>query len=186
MASASVFFSNAWAVLLLFIIPIGGGIPGGVLLARNRGLGWPVMMVLYFISDALLAVVFEPMMHGLFSLGKKWPRLGAAMSAMGRAVRESALVYGNAGGPLALILISFSVDPMTGRAATAAAGHGFFSGWALSITGDMMYFTLLMVCTLWLNKITGDVTKTITIMLALMVFGPMIVKRLRRRKQPAT
>ena len=28
-------------VLMLFLIPIGGGIPAGVLLARDHGLAWP-------------------------------------------------------------------------------------------------------------------------------------------------
>jgi len=37
-------------VLMLFLIPVGGGIPARVLLAERTGLAWPVTAVLYFIS----------------------------------------------------------------------------------------------------------------------------------------
>jgi hypothetical protein len=40
---------------------------------------------------------------------------------------------------------------MTGRAAAKAAGHGFLPGWAIAITGDMIYFVVLMASTLWLQ-----------------------------------
>jgi len=35
---------GAWGVFLLFLVPVGGGIPAGVLLARARGLSVLVMM----------------------------------------------------------------------------------------------------------------------------------------------
>jgi len=44
---------------MLFLIPVGGGIPAGVLLARDKGLAWPVTAGLYLISDILLALAFE-------------------------------------------------------------------------------------------------------------------------------
>ena len=30
-----------WPVLTLFLVPAGGGIPPGVLLAKSRGIPWP-------------------------------------------------------------------------------------------------------------------------------------------------
>lgn len=45
-------------VLMLFLIPVGGGIPAGVLLARTMGLRWPVTAGLYFVSDLILALAF--------------------------------------------------------------------------------------------------------------------------------
>ena len=72
---------------------------------------------------------------------------------------------------------------MTGRAATAAVGHGFLKGWMLAITGDMLYFTVLMVSTLWLNNILGDGTKTMMIILVLMFVVPMIVRRVREGRR---
>ena len=60
--------ASSFSVLELFVIPVGGGIPAGVLLARNQGLAWPVMAVLYLISDVILALAFEP----LLNLGSRW------------------------------------------------------------------------------------------------------------------
>ena len=34
-------------VLMLFLLPVGGGIPAGVLLARAKGMAWPVTAGLY-------------------------------------------------------------------------------------------------------------------------------------------
>ena len=95
-------------------------------------------------------------------------------------VARTAAQYGNAGGPLALVLVSFGVDPMTGRAAAAAAGHGFLPGWTIAITGDMFYFALLMISTLWLGAALGDDRLTIGVMLFVMLVLPAILRRWRR------
>ena len=148
--------AGAWGVLLLFLVPVGGGIPAGVLMARDRSIGWPTMMALYFVSDVVLAFTFEPMLLLLFALGRWVPPLGRVGQMVSAAIQRTAARYGNSGGPFALILVSFGVDPMTGRAAAAMAGHGFVPGWAIAIAGDMLYFAVLMVSTLWLNAALGD------------------------------
>ena len=173
---------GAWGVLWLFTVPFGGGIPAGVLLARTRGLGWPAMLVLYFISDLLLAVTFEPMLKLLAAAGRRIRRLALLADAMRHAMRKTTENYGSASGPLALVLIAFGVDPMTGRAAAHAAGHGFVSGWAIAITGDMMYFTVIMASTLWLSRYLGDGTMTMGVILVLMIVAPMLIKKWRERK----
>jgi hypothetical protein len=94
-------------------------------------------------------------------------------------VDKSIAHYGNKTGPLALIMIAFTVDPMTGRAAAIAAGHGFVTGWMVAIAGDMIYFTLLMVSTLWLNSILGDGTWTVIIILLVMMIVPVVIRKLR-------
>ena len=70
-------------VLLLFLVPVGGGIPAGVLMASNRGVAWPVMMGLYLVSDVILAFVFEPMLRGLIAVFRLFPPL----HEFGRRVR---------------------------------------------------------------------------------------------------
>ena len=52
--------------------------------------------------------------------------------------------------------MSLTLDPTAGRAAAAAAGHGFVPGWTLAIIGDMIYFVLLMASTLWVSSVVGD------------------------------
>jgi hypothetical protein len=54
------------------------------------------------------------------------------------------------------VLVSFSISPLAGRVAAAGAGHGFVPGWTLAIAGDMLYFGLLMVSTLWISSVFGD------------------------------
>lgn len=176
------FFSKAWGVLSLFLIPIGGGIPAGVLLARSRSIQWPVTMVLYLISDIILACLFEPLMLLVIKLAKRSPKVAQFREALKRSMDKTTAHYGNRLGPLALITISFGVDPMTGRAAAAAAGHGFITGWVLAILGDMLYFAVLMVSTLWLNNVLGDGTWTTIIILALMIIVPMLVRRVREAR----
>ncbi|MDE2237478.1 MAG: hypothetical protein KGK30_06280, partial [Elusimicrobia bacterium] len=92
-------------------------------------------------------------------------------------------LYGESNGPLGLILVAFGVDPMTGRAAAAAAGHGFLSGWTLSITGDMLYFFVIMASTLWLSSILGNGTVATTTILVVMTLVPPLLDRWRRRRR---
>ena len=163
---------------MLFLIPVGGGIPGGVLLARSRGLGWPVMTGLYLISDLVLACPFEPLMLGVVAAGKKSPTVARMRDAWNKSMAKTIARYGRKPGPLALIMISFGVDPMTGRAAALAAGHGFLAGWMIAIAGDMLFFLMLMVSTLFLSSILGDGTwATVIILVVTMVGSHLLVRK---------
>ncbi len=175
--------SSLWDILLLFLIPIGGGIPGGVLLAKSRGVDWPIMMFLYLISDIILACAFEPVMHFFIKLGKRFEILNRLGKIMKQVTQKTIEHYGHSTGVFPLIMIAFGVDPMTGRAVALAAGHGFLAGWMIAIAGDMIYFTVLMVSTLWLKNVIGDGTVTMLIILALMLIIPSIFKRIQKKFQ---
>lgn len=168
-------------VFTLFAIPIGGGIPAGVLLAKSRGIPWPGMMILYFLSDVLLAFVFEPVMWLVILWGKRSSRVTRLLHGLKQSVKRTTPGFGHTLGPLALIAVAFGVDPMTGRAAAKAAGHGFLSGWTISITGDMLYFSLIMASTLWLSHLLGDGTWATIIILVLMMGVPAVIRRFRKR-----
>jgi hypothetical protein len=166
------------AVLMLFLLPVGGGIPAGVLLAVTKGLAWPMTAGLYLVSDVILALAFEPLLRLFVAWGRHVPllaRLGAAMKAA--MARSIALVGGTRGGPLALFAISFGVDPMTGRAAALAAGHGFLAGWAFAIAGDMLYYAVIAVTTLRLNAYFRNPNITMVIVLGAMLLVPVLVRR---------
>lgn len=175
---------GALGVLLLFLIPIGGGIPAGVLMAHTRGIAWPAIMGLYFVSDVILAFVFEPPLRLLIAIGRVVPIVGRFARAVRTSVHKTTSQYGTAGGPLSLVLVSFGVDPMTGRAAAAAAGHGFLGGWAIAVTGDMLYFTILMTSTLWLGATLGDDRMTVGVMLVIMFVLPALLRRWRQQDAP--
>ena len=179
--SASIILS----VLKLFIIPVGGGIPAGVLLAHAKGLAWPITTVLYLVSDIALALAFEPVLRLLAAVVRRisfLARFSAALKAV--TARSVAHISGTSTGPLALVMISFGVDPMTGRTTAHAAGHGFIAGWAFAIAGDMLYFAVIALTTLRLNAYFRDPNTTMLIVLGAMFVVPMLVRYVRSAQLP--
>lgn len=167
---------------MLFLLPVGGGIPAGVLLARAKGLPWPLTAGLYFASDGVLAIAFEPILRWLVRLGAKVPFLARLSLAMKEAMARSVAQFGGTGaGPFTLLMIAFGVDPMTGRAAALAAGHGFLMGWTFAIAGDMLYYAVIAVTTLRLNTYFRDPNTTVLVVLGGMILVPMLVRQLRSR-----
>jgi hypothetical protein len=167
-------------VLLLFLLPVGGGIPAGVLLAHSRGLGWPLTAGLYFVSDVILALAFEPILRLLVVLGRRvrfLARLGEAMRVA--MARTSSHFIGTGAGPFALVMIAFGVDPMTGRASALAAGHGFVAGWAFAIAGDMLYYAVIAITTLRLSSVIRNPNVTVGIVLGGMFAAPFLVRYAR-------
>jgi hypothetical protein len=160
------------------LIPFGFGIPAGVLRSSAAGLSWALTTLLYVVSDVVLAFVFEPVLQKMISGGRRVPALARAGESVRRAMERSAALYGGpGGGPFALILISFCIDPMTGRAATVAAGHGFASGWTLAIIGDTLSFFVYMAATLKLNSVIRNPNETMLIVLVAMTLLPLAVRR---------
>jgi hypothetical protein len=167
-------------VLKLFLLPVGGGIPAGVLLAQGKGLAWPVTALLYLVSDIALAIAFEPVLRFLTRLCGKIPQLARFGAAMKTASARSLQHFSGTGaGPVALVMIAFGVDPMTGRASALAAGHGFLAGWAFAIAGDMLYFAVIALTTLHLNSYFRDPNTTMLIVLAAMFGVPVLVRYVR-------
>jgi hypothetical protein len=174
--------SGVWGVFLLFLVPVGGGIPFGVLMARDAGLGLFGTTALYFLSDVLLAFLTEPFVALMRWLGQRVPPLKRMGDLLARFTGGAGLQDGGVRGPLGLILVSFSITLTTGRAAAAAAGHGFISGWTLAIIGDMASFVLVMVSTLWVSSVLGDNRLTIGIVLLASWSLMLVLQRLQRRR----
>lgn len=175
--------SGALGAFCLFLLPIGGGIPAGVLMANAAGVSPVVTAFLYFLSDVVLACTTEPFLLFARWLARRVPVLGAIGQKLSRLTDRSGLRENGVRGPLGLILVSFTVSPTTGRAAAAAAGHGFLSGWAFAITGDMLYFLVLMVSTLWLSSVVGDERVTVGVVLLGMWLAPSLLRRLTSRNK---
>jgi hypothetical protein len=167
-------------ILKLFLIPVGGGIPAGVLLAGSKGVPWPITAGLYLVSDIVLALAFEPILRLIATLVGRVPVLVRFSAALKSATARSVAHFSGTGtGPLALIMIAFGVDPMTGRATALAAGHGFLAGWTIAITGDMLYFAVIAFTTLQLNSYFRDPDTTMLIVLGAMFVVPMVVRYFR-------
>lgn len=174
------FVSNAWDVLRLFLIPIGGGIPAGVVLAQRHGLSWLVMCVLYLISDIVLACVFEPLMLIFIYQSQRRPWLARFRQVLAQSTGKTVARYGLSPGRFALVMITFGTDPMTGRSVAKAVGHGFLVGWTLTIIGDMLYFLVIMASTVWLNDLLGDGTLAVVIIMVAMIAVPALIRKLKK------
>lgn len=171
------------SVLKLFLIPVGGGIPAGVLLAQAKGLAWPVTTAIYLVSDIVLALAFEPVLRLLTIICGKFALLARFSAALKVATARSVYHFSQTGaGPIGLIMIAFGVDPMTGRATAHASGHGFIAGWAIAIAGDMLYFAVIAVSTLRLNSYFKDPNTTMLIILAAMFSVPLLVRFIRSKR----
>ena len=172
-------------VLKLFLLPVGGGIPAGVLLAHANDVAWPITTILYLVSDLILAIAFEPILRLIAAVCGKIPflsRLSTAMKAL--TARSVGHFSGTSTGPLALIMIAFGVDPMTGRASALAAGHGFLTGWVFAIVGDMLYFAVIAITTLRLNLYFRDPNTETLVVLGAMFGVPILVRYLRSIRFP--
>ena len=178
--------STMLPVLKLFLLPVGGGIPAGVLLARANGLAWPITTVLYLVSDVILALAFEPFLRLLTTLGGKVPFLARLSTALKSATARSVAHFSGTGaGPLSLVIIAFGVDPMTGRATALAAGHGFLTGLVFAIAGDMLYFAVIALTTLRLNSYFRDPNTTMLVVLGAMFVMPILVRYFRSTQRKA-
>ncbi|NVN90822.1 MAG: hypothetical protein HXX11_09485 [Desulfuromonadales bacterium] len=167
-------------VLKLFLLPVGGGIPAGVLLAQVKGLAWPITTLLYLVSDVVLALAFEPILRLVATLCGKIPFLARLSTVLKTATARSVTHFSGTGaGPITLVMIAFGVDPMTGRASALAAGHGFLAGWAFAIVGDMLYFAVIALTTLRLNSYFRDPNTTMMIVLGAMFGVPILVRYVR-------
>lgn len=173
--------AHLWDVLAKFIIPLGFGIPAGILKAQTYHIHWAVMLLLYLISDLLLALAFEPLLLLFIKYTKGIPKFAKLGEIFKMSIQKTIRMYGNSSGVFALIVITYGADPMTGRTVAVAAGHGFVVGWMIAITGDMLYFATLMASTLWLNSIIGDANKTMFIIMTLMLIIPILIKKIRNK-----
>ena len=169
---------------LLFLVPVGGGIPLGVLMARDGGVSPLVTALLYLASDVVIALFAEPWLAFLRWVGRRVAFLGRVGERLSRLSGGAGLKDGGARGPLGLVLVSFTTSPTMGRAATSAAGHGFLTGWALAITGDMLYFALLMASTLWISGVLGDERVTVGAVLVITWVLPTVLRRVRLHRAP--
>lgn len=169
------------SVLMLFLLPVGGGIPAGVLLARDLGLSWPLTAILYLFSDIVLAVSFEPVLRFFVFLGRKSPRLSRfAVTMKAMAAKNTAMIGAHDhANPFVLVMISFGVDPMTGRSAALASGYGFILGWVFAIAGDMLYYAVVAISTLRLNAYFHDPNTAMLIVLSAMIMLPILARRVR-------
>jgi len=171
---------HGWVgVLILFCIPGGVGVPPGVLLAKQAGIGPAMTTNLYVLSDVLMACVFEPMLRGLAMAARRLPRLARIRDAYAVALVR-VMPRGTLAGPGGIVLTGFGMGLPFGRALAALAGYGLVAGWCLTMAGDVLYFLIGLVSTLWFGGLFGDQRMAALAGMAVMVVVAVAVHRLRR------
>lgn len=174
-------FREGWNVLLLFLIPFGGGVPAGVVYAKEHGVSWQLLEAIYFVSDLILACAFEPLMLHFARKSRTAPWGQKLREAWSQSTGKVVALYGVKPGPVSLVFIAFGTDPMTGRIVAYLAGHRFLTGWTLTIIGDMLFFTAVMASTLWLNNVLGNGTWAAVIVTVLVLAIPLGLRVWRNR-----
>jgi hypothetical protein len=170
---------HGWiGALILFCVPGGFGVPPGVLLAKQGGLGPAMTTTVYFLSDVLMALVFEPMLRGLAALARRRQRLVRVRDAYAVALGRM-MPRGNLAGPGGVVLTGFGLGLPFGRALAALAGYGIVAGWLLTMAGDMLYFVIGLVSTLLFGGLFGDQRMAALAGIAVMVLVAFAVHRIR-------
>jgi hypothetical protein len=146
---------GALGTLLLFCVPLGLGVPSGVLLAAHDGMGPVATTGLYVVSDVLLAFVFEAVLRALRARARRVPRLDRVRRALPIALARI-LPPGRFAGSLGIVLTGFGIGMPFGRVIATGTGYGLVAAWALAITGDVLYFLTGLVSTLWFGGMVGD------------------------------
>jgi hypothetical protein len=168
-------------LLGFFLIPFGLGIAPGVVFAKDRAVPWQHIEVLYFLSDSILACAFEPLMRHFARRARSEPWGAKLRQSWDQSTGKALAHYGVKPGPFSLVFITFGTDPMTGRIVSFLAGHGALTGWALTIIGDMLFFTAIMASTLWLDNVLGSGTAAAVIVTGLVLGLPLAFRAVRER-----
>jgi hypothetical protein len=163
-------------VFLLYIIPFGGGIPAGTLLANSRGYTWPEMTLIYFFSNLILIPIIEPVIHRV-RRADFFNRIPSQFKTDFLSRMEK---VGLRPDLFSLVVFAFGADVLSARVATLIAGHGFWSGWLITNVGNMIFFVFMMASTLWFNNLLGDGTIAAVIVMLLFIGVPALYRHLKR------
>jgi hypothetical protein len=171
-------------VLALFFAPVGPGIPAGVLLARHVPLPPLLTFGLYTMSDVLAALVCHPIFvllrrHGRHVKPIRW--LGRKMMAL--AMTGVRVPKSGAVGPtlLRIATVGFGVDVYSAGALATGLTVPRVPGWASAITGDLVWFALLLVTSIAAASVADDDRFIALVMIVAMI----VIPRLARRFIPA-
>ncbi len=146
-------------VLALFFAPVGPGVPAGVLLARHVPLTPAATFGLYALSDAIAAIVCHP----LFALLRRHGRNVKPIRWLGRRL-------------MSLAMIGVRVPEQAG-VAPALSRIAMVRGWVAAITGDLLWFAVLLGTSLVAASIADDDRFIALVMIVAMIVIPWLARR---------
>ena len=171
-------------VLALFFAPVGPGVPAGVLLARHVPLTPATTFGLYALSDAIAAILCHP----LFALLRRHGRRVKLIRWLGQRILSLAMIgvrgpeqTGVAPALSRIAMVGFGVDVYTAGMLATGLPVPRLPGWASAITGDLLWFAVLLGTSLVAASIADDDRFIALVMIAAMI----VIPRLARRFVPA-
>jgi hypothetical protein len=164
-------------VLALFFAPVGPGVPAGVLLARHVPLTPVATLGLYALSDVIAAIVCHP----LFALLRRHGRRVKPIRWLGRHILSLAMIGVRASGEVPALsriaTVGFGVDVYTAGMLATGLSVPRFRGWAAAITGDLLWFAVLLGTSLVAASIADDDRFIALVMIVAMIVIPRLVRR---------
>ncbi len=168
-------------VLALFFAPVGPGVPAGVLLARHVPLNPAVTFGLYTLSDLVAAVLCHP----VFVLLRRHGRHVRPIRWLGRRLQSIAMIGvrppapGTSLGPALsrIATVGFGVDVYTAGMLATGLPVSRVLGWTSAITGDLIYFALLLGTSLMAARILDDDRFIAIVLVAAMILIPRLARR---------
>jgi hypothetical protein len=167
-------------VLALFFAPVGPGVPAGVLLARHVPLTPVATFGLYALSDVLAAIVCHP----LFVLLRQHGRHVRPIRWLGRRILSFAMIgvraperAGVAPALLRIAMVGFGVDVYTSGMLATGLPVPRLPAWASAITGDLVWFAVLLGTSLVAASIADDDRFIALVMIVAMVVVPWLARR---------
>jgi hypothetical protein len=146
-------------VLALFFAPVGPGVPAGVLLARHVPLTPAATLGLYALSDVIAAIVCHP----LFILFRRHGRRVQPIRWLGQHILSLAMIGVRAPGEAEvapalsrIATVGFGVDVYIAGVLATGLPVPRFRGWAAAITGDLLWFGVLLGTSLAAASIADD------------------------------
>lgn len=173
-------------VFLLFWAPVGPGIPAGVLLAHHLRVPPPITLGLYALSDALAALILHPFYSWLRTHGRRHPtirRIGRrafafAMLGVRRPTAEEVREGSLAPALFRIATVGFGVDIYTAGALASGLPIPRLSGWAAALTGDLLWFAVLLVSSITASQFFDDDRVVSAVVIGIALLAPPIARRI--------
>jgi len=190
--SAAAVFPGGAVVLVfaLFWLPVGPGVPAGVLLARHAGINPALTFCLYFLSDLLGACICHPSFSVMRRAGGRVPLLASVgqrlmrLATLGTGISPEAMADqapGGSRGTLPLLFrigtVGFGVDVYTAGMLAVGLPVRNLPGWLAAIAGDLVWFTMLLATSIATAAVTNDDRITAAVMVVVMIALPPIARR---------
>jgi len=173
-------------VFLLFWAPVGPGIPAGVLLAQHLRLPPPTTLGLYALSDALAALLLNPLYTWLRTHGRRHP----TVRKIGSRVLKIAMIGVRRPSPddlrdgrlapalFRIATVGFGVDIYTAGAIASGLPIPRLPGWAAALVGDLLWFSILLASSVAASRIFDDDRAVAVVVIVVTLVVPPLARRI--------